>query len=68
MDHTALGGAGQQANPFGSYEAYGCVDPRHTEAARIRRRSRALLLVAYALMAAGIVISPAHAAVLGALY
>ncbi len=68
MDHGALGGAGPQKNPFGSYEAYGCVDARYQAAARKGRRSRMLLLMAYALMGASFLSSPAHAALFGAAY
>ncbi len=68
MNHVTFGGAGPQKNPFGSYEAYGCLEPGSLEAARKGRRSRVLFLVAYALMGASLLYSPAYAAVLAAGY
>jgi hypothetical protein len=68
MDHFALGGAGPQKNPFGSYEAYGCLEPRYQQAARKGRLSRMLCLVTYALIGASFLSSPAHAALISAAY
>jgi len=64
MDRIAVGESGEHRNPFGSFEAYGCREPRHNEAARMRRRSRVLLLVAYAFMAFGFLAMPARVALL----
>jgi hypothetical protein len=67
MDNSLVCGVGPRKNPFGSYEAYGCLKPGRAQAGlRTRKRARMLLLVAYALISASLLSSPAHAAFLSA--
>jgi hypothetical protein len=67
MEQSVLISQGQQRNPFGSYAAYGCLEPGHPDAAnRARKHGRTLLLVASSLTAVSLLSTLAHAAIAAA--